>query len=114
MVVLIDMLKRNYDISNQEIGQLLNDAIKVGEFELSVQCSKQHYSMPKKNVFFSDYTSFEVLVSDNVPTRLLKEWESHQYHVYMDDTYEIEGLYVFVPTQLIEKLIKDLQKEIGL
>lgn len=113
-LVLVNLLKRDYDSSNLEIEQLLNERIVIGDYELSVQCSKNHYCMPKDNVFLTDYKSFEVLVSDNIPKELLKDLESHQYHVYMNDTYEIEGLYVFVPTKLIEKLITSLYKEIGL
>lgn len=114
MVQVVNFLKRDYRNSNMEIGQFLNEYIKIGKYELSVQCSKQHHCLPKDNVFFSDYTSFEVLLDENIPTELLTEWEKYKFHIYMDNSYEVEGLYVFVPKELVEKLIESLYKEIGL
>ena len=76
-----------------------------GKYNMSIQASIFHYSVPRQTLPFSEYTHFEVKL--NIPKRdIPRSWSKYQL---VND-----NIYPFVSKENIELLIEDLSKKYGM
>lgn len=105
-------LKNYWD--RNDVIQMSHNIIFNNNIELSVQGSRCHYCIPKKDVDYSKYTHMEValfkkgkFVSVNKLISLLPEEDTYKCHY--------NGcIYSFVPVKEIEKLYQELKRRYGL
>ena len=79
------------------------------EIQLSVQCGEQSYCRPRKTLNIEDYEAYEIAFIKKgkfqnardiiLDQELLKEVKKFK---------EVEGIYSFVPAELVEKIYKYL------
>lgn len=79
------------------------------EIQLSIQCGEQSYCRPRKTLNIEDYEAYEIAFIKKgkfqnardiiLDQELLKEIKKFK---------EVEGIYSFVPSELVEKIYKYL------